>query len=150
MAPDSTLFTITFVTNYIIDTPSFDVDTAAAFAAMQSIDFQQLSFFSGGILTVATTATFAEPAGPLTIPVSQTIPDYSTTFCCNHNCRATCRGEPGNSSMSVIIRLSAIKLQFRSNAGMCAERDMSCGSSSLNLGPPGRRPGGRIRHLNHF
>ncbi|KAH8769322.1 hypothetical protein BGZ57DRAFT_898297 [Hyaloscypha finlandica] len=139
-APNPTLFTITFVADYIIDTPSFGVDTAAAFAAMQSIDFQQLSFFSGGILTVATTATFAEPAGPLTIPViSNDTPTIAPPSV------ATTTAEPPTvvNPETHPCQLSSDCPQSNCNSDqtpICAPNGTClCGSSSLNLGPLGTK-----------
>jgi hypothetical protein len=59
---------------------------------MQSIDLQQLSFFPGGILTVATTQTFAEPARPLEIP--GILKDTSTIAPLSVAAAATTTAEP--------------------------------------------------------
>lgn len=159
-AQDPTLYTIVFVTNIIIDNPSHEIDTAAAFAAMQSIDFQQLSFYSGGILTVATTQTFPEPAGPLTIPISNQGPIAPPPPSAATTTSSTVV-DPGVPLQSFGIPpgphpclLSSDCPQSNCNAGqtpICSPKGQClCGSSSLNLGPLGGKRGARRRHLGNF
>lgn len=116
---------------------------------MQSIDFQQLSFFPGGILTVATTETFAEPAG-LTIPVISN--DASTVALLSATAAATAEpptvvspGAPPESSQLPAVThpclLSSDCPQSNCNSDqtpICAPNGTClCGSSSLDLGPLG-------------
>ncbi|KAG4439674.1 hypothetical protein IFR05_004871 [Cadophora sp. M221] len=138
---NSLIFTITFVTDLIFDSPSFEVDTAAAYSAMSSIDFEQLSFYPGGILTVAATETFLVPEGPLTIPIlasESTATEASLTPAAPTTPVAADPDVPPPP-----CRLSLDCPQSACNADqtpICAPGGKClCGSSSLNLGPIGRR-----------
>jgi hypothetical protein len=57
--------TITMIANLIFDTSLADIDTAAAYACMQSIDNERLPFYSTGILTLNSGASFINHTGRL-------------------------------------------------------------------------------------
>jgi hypothetical protein len=121
---------------------------------MQSIDFQQLSFFPGGILTVATTEAFAEPAGPLTIPVisndTPTIAPPSAAIAATTTVEPPAVVSPGAplelfqlpagthpcliSSDCPQSNCNSDQMPICTPNGTCL-----CGSSSLNLGPLGAK-----------
>ncbi|PVH89445.1 hypothetical protein DL98DRAFT_614725 [Cadophora sp. DSE1049] len=140
--PNDLIFTITFVTDFILDTPSFEVDTAAANAAMHSIDLQQLSLYPGGVLTLTTTATFDDPAGPLTVPEfpdgSSTVPPPPPPAITSSVAPAPVDPEmPPPRQLSSDCPQSACTSE---QTPICAPSGKClCGSSSLNLGPIGAK-----------
>jgi hypothetical protein len=160
---NDTTFTITITTNLIFDTSPTDIDTAAAYACMQSIDNEQLSFCPTGILTLTSGVFFVGPYGPVTM--NSTVATTSTLALPSSTLPASTSGLDGlpfvpyfwrftdmytagecfcgssvrSGMVEQVCKLSADCPKAFCSAGqspICApSRQCLCGSSSLSLGP---------------